>query len=69
MHPRGDWNTNPTKVYLKLKPEFRDRMIKRGYNLSEFNKESMGVLHDLNRMVYGYDNPIEKQKKKNVRDS
>ena len=46
---------------MRLKPEFRDKVIKNGYSGDPTgkNKKSMGMLLDLNRVFNGYQSPLE----------
>jgi hypothetical protein len=41
---------------LKIKPEFKDRIIKAGYSYDKSgdNLKTMGSLFDLNRAYYGF---------------
>jgi len=52
---------NYNTFLLKLKPEFRHRMVRAGYSYDPtgFNKKSMGSLLDINRAFIGYDSPLK----------
>ena len=59
MYPHSDdWSLNAQKTLLRLKREFKDRVIKAGYSSNEENRESMGMLFDLNRKYCGHLNPL-----------
>lgn len=49
---------NPTKVLMRLKKEFRDKMIWMGYSADEDNRKTMGMLFDLQRAFVGYQSPL-----------
>lgn len=52
VHVHSDNRHASLKEIFKLKAEFRDRMIKKGY--SQGHPESMGVLQDLDKKYHGY---------------
>ena len=52
---------NAKKHLLKLKPEYRDRMIKAGYSLDPSNQKTMGMLYDLNRAFVGLQSPLKEE--------
>lgn len=56
----AQFSSNPPVYLLKLKDEFRPRMIRAGYSYDPtgFNRASMGSLTDLNRAILGYDSPM-----------
>jgi len=57
----GDAFRNISLFLLKLKPEFRHRMVRAGYSYDPtgFNKKSMGSLMDVNRAFVGYVSPLK----------
>ena len=38
---------NPTRVLMRLKPEFDEKKVWRGYWADEANRKSMGMVYDL----------------------
>lgn len=54
---------NPQVYFLRLKEEYRDRMIRAGYSYDPtgFNKASMGSLVDLHRAFAGFVSPLKEQ--------
>ena len=60
-HPKTDYN--PSRWLLRLKPEFRDRMIKAGYSGDPTgrNNQTMGMLYDLNRAFLGLESPLNEE--------
>ena len=67
-HPKTDYN--PSRWLLRLKPEFRDRMIKAGYSGDPTgrNNQTMGMLYDLNRAFLGLESPLNKEFNKLKKD-
>jgi len=51
---------------MKLKPQYRSKMILKGYSRDELNQESMGMLYDLNRAFIGFSSPMKEQWKMNT---
>ena len=56
-----DMKANSQVFLMRLKPEFRDRMIRSGYSYDPtgFNKKSMGSLMDMNKGYVGYESPLK----------
>lgn len=54
---------NPSKVLLRLKPEFMDKVVRKGYSGDPTgkNKKTMGMLLDLDRVFRGYQSPLESE--------
>ena len=55
---------NPTKVLMRLKEEFREKIIWMGYSADEDNRKTMGMLFDLQRAFVGYQSPLTKSLEK-----
>ena len=54
-------NPNAKKHLMRLKPEYRSRMIRSGYSQDPQNQKSMGMLLDLNRAFVGYQSPLNQE--------
>lgn len=60
--------SNPRIYLLKLKDEYRPRMIRAGYSYDPtgFNSISLGSLTDMNRAFIGLESPYKEQMKEKM---
>ena len=56
-----DEGPNVKRYLLRLKPEYRSKMIKSGYGQDPQNQMSMGMILDLNRAFVGYQSPLNEE--------